>query len=167
MGRKQRYQKQGHWAGRPQLSPFCLSQSHRHCGRGLIVVIRVKSLAFPGDFCKPAPRESAAHEPPQVVMLLMQALRIIELSQLVGVILSKGQAGWRAGGQKSQTPRLILKFKVGGHLGARRWKQVGPGLGQNPCTFHLRYPTRGCGWEPRVKRLNVNTDFIPGLHLAS
>lgn len=51
--------------GRPQLSSFCLSHSHRHSGRGSIVVIRVKILAFPGDFCKPAsPGQSAAHEPP-------------------------------------------------------------------------------------------------------
>lgn len=86
------------------------------------------------------------------------------MSQLAGIILSKGRPDWRT---EITDIRLIPKFKVGGHLGARRWKRAGPGLGQNPHPFHLRYPTGEYGWEPRVERLDVNTDFIPGLHLAS
>lgn len=41
-----------------QPSSFCLSHSHRHSGHGLMVVIRVKILALPGDFSKPASRDS-------------------------------------------------------------------------------------------------------------
>lgn len=51
-------------------------------------------------------------------------------------ILSKAQ--W-SGGERSQTCRLIQKFKVGGCPGARWWKRTGTGLGRNPHPFRLRY----------------------------
>lgn len=93
MGRKQRCRKRGHWAGRPQPSPLLLSHSHRHCGRGLRVAVRVKRLAFLGDFCKPVSRDTATSGWECCSCRL--ALRIIGLSQLAGGVLSKGREGWR------------------------------------------------------------------------
>ena len=39
-------------------------------------------------------------------------------------------------------------------------------MGVKPRPFYLRHP-RECGQEPKVKRLNLNTDCMRSLHLAS
>lgn len=53
--------------------PSCLSHFPRYNGQGLRVVIRVKILAFPGDFSQACiPGQCADREPPQVVMFLRQ-----------------------------------------------------------------------------------------------
>lgn len=125
MGRKQRYQQEGNWAGRHLCSgstgsherlSFCLSHFPRHNGQGLIVVIRVKILAFSGDFSQACiPGQSADNKSPRVVMFLRQAgseNNWIELMAMV--ILSKE----RFGGQKSD---ILTDLEVQGRrsLGSR------------------------------------------------
>lgn len=59
--------------GGHQWLPSCLSHLPRYNAQGLRAVIRVKILAFPGDFSQACiPGQCADHEPPRGAMLLRQ-----------------------------------------------------------------------------------------------
>lgn len=74
MGRKQRCPQEGtgqgcicalEVQGGHEGLYFCLSPFPRHNSQGLRVVLRVKTLAFPGDFSQACiPGQSVDHKPP-------------------------------------------------------------------------------------------------------